>query len=180
MHLDYRYPARNKYCTQDVLAAIDYMESKYFISKFALVGWSFGGAPVFTVGRMDSRVVGCATVASQTAETEGIRKLAPRPVLLLHGKADRTPSPRCSQNLYEMYGSKGDRRIQLFDGDDHSLTRHGAEAEEILCDFIAEVGGVKITETDQEDVVRKKLVNNEERVEMMKRGGDLRGAENTE
>ncbi|EPE28728.1 alpha/beta-Hydrolase [Glarea lozoyensis ATCC 20868] len=180
MRLDYRYPARNKYCTRDVLAAMDYIESNYSISKFVLVGWSFGGAPVFAVGGMDSRVIACATVASQTAETEGIRNLAPRPVLLLHGKADRTLSPSCSRNLYELYGPRGDRRIHIFDGDDHSLTRHAAKAEEMLCDFIAEVGGLKISETDQEDVVRKELVDDGERVELMKKGGDLRGEERVE
>jgi hypothetical protein len=180
MRLDYRYPARNKYCTRDVLAAMDYIESNHSISKFVLVGWSFGGAPVFTVAGMDSRVVGCATVASQTAETEGIRKLSPRPVLLLHGKGDRNLSPRCSQSLFELYGSRGDRRIQLFDGDDHSLTRHAAKAEEMLCDFIAEVGGLKISETDQEEVVKKELVDDGERVEMMRKGGDLRGDERVE
>jgi hypothetical protein len=180
LRLDYRFPARNKYCVRDVLAAMDYMESTYSTSRFVLVGWSFGGAPVFTVGGMDSRVIGCATVASQTAETEGIRKLAPRPVLLLHGKADRTLSPRCSENLFAMYGPNGNRRMELFDGDDHALTRHAAEAEEILCDFIAGVGGVKISDIDQKEVVKKQLVDDGERVEMMKKGGDLRGEERVE
>jgi hypothetical protein len=64
LRLDCRYPARNKYCVRDVLAAMDELERTYHIDQLVLVGWSFGGAPVFTVGGQDSRLVGCATVAS--------------------------------------------------------------------------------------------------------------------
>ncbi|KAL8644270.1 MAG: hypothetical protein Q9210_007337, partial [Variospora velana] len=101
LRLDYRYPARNKYCVADVLAAMNYLENTHSVSRFVLVGWSFGGAPVFTVGGSDPRVVGCATVASQTAETEGVRRLAPKPLLLMHGTADRTLDAWCSRSLYE-------------------------------------------------------------------------------
>lgn len=84
MRLDYRFPARNKYCVDDVLSAMDYLEQNFSINRFVLVGWSFGGAPVFTVGGMDERVVGCATVASQTAETEGIRSVGRREIGRAH------------------------------------------------------------------------------------------------
>lgn len=69
LRLDYRYPARTKYCVPDVVAAMNYLQNGYAVSRFVLVGWSYGGAPVFTAGGQDDRVVGCATVASQTAET---------------------------------------------------------------------------------------------------------------
>ncbi|KAL9025791.1 MAG: hypothetical protein Q9196_005444, partial [Gyalolechia fulgens] len=124
LRLDYRYPARNKYCVADVLAAMSHLEREYAIAKFVLIGWSFGGAPVFTVAGMDERVVGCATVASQTAETEGIEMLAPRPVLLLHGLADQTLGSWCSESLYRRYGGGGSRELKLFEGDDHALTRN--------------------------------------------------------
>ncbi|KAL8908266.1 MAG: hypothetical protein Q9171_005520, partial [Xanthocarpia ochracea] len=57
LRLDYRYPARNKYCVADVLAAMSHLEREYAIAKFVLIGWSFGGAPVFTVAGMDERRV---------------------------------------------------------------------------------------------------------------------------
>ncbi|KAL8884618.1 MAG: hypothetical protein Q9215_007383, partial [Flavoplaca cf. flavocitrina] len=100
LRLDYRYPARNEYCAADVVAAMDYLEREHAISRFVLIGWSFGGAPVFTVAGEDERVVGCATVASQTAGTEGIERLAPRPVMLLHGRSDQTLGWWCSESLY--------------------------------------------------------------------------------
>ena len=50
LRLDYRQPGQNSPCNEDVLSAMNYLETRYSIHKFVLVGWSFGGAPVFTVG----------------------------------------------------------------------------------------------------------------------------------
>ena len=173
LRLDYRYPARNKYCVRDVLSAMDELEGSYGIKSFVLVGWSFGGAPVFTVGGSDKRIVGCATVASQTAETEGIRTLSPKPLLLLHGTGDRTLSKSCSESLYERYGSKGDRYLHLFPNDDHALTRNSLEAEQLIGGFILKCAGIKAVGADEE-VLAKKLVKDDEKVELMEKGGDLR------
>ncbi|KAJ9122668.1 hypothetical protein QFC24_004096 [Naganishia onofrii] len=182
LRLDYRYPARNKYCCADVLAAMNHLTTTYpgQISRFVLVGWSFGGAPVLTVGGSDQRVIGCATIASQTAETEGITHLAPRPVLLLHGTGDRTLSPICSKRLYEWYGSKGDRQLKLYEGDDHALTRNAKEAEEMLVRFIARCAGVRMNTLDSKErkVLDDSLIGSvKEAVEVMKKGGDLDGQE---
>jgi len=178
LRLDYRYPARNKYCVRDVLAAMKELEESYQIEKFVLVGWSFGGAPVFTVGGQDKRVVGCATVASQTAETEGVRSLAPRPLLLLHGTGDRTLSPSCSERLYSMYGTKGDRELKLFDRDDHALTRNSLEAEQLIGGFVLRCAGLN-PQIDK-DSLAEKLVGDEEKVKLMEKGGDLRRNESME
>lgn len=151
LRLDYRFPARNKYCVQDVYAAMKMLEKDYAVSKFVLVGWSFGGAPVFTVGGPEKeRVVGCATVASQLAEAGGIQYLSPRPLLLLHGTADQTLSSEYSENLYRAYGPAGDRRIHLFEGDDHALTRNAAEAEDMLCRFVMKCAGMEIESVEDE------------------------------
>jgi hypothetical protein len=151
LRLDYRFPARNKYCVQDVYAAMKMLEKDYAVSKFVLVGWSFGGAPVFTVGGPEKkRVVGCATVASQIGEAGGIQYLSPRPLLLLHGTADETLSSEYSENLYRAYGPAGDRKIHLFEGDNHALTRNAAEAEDMLCKFIMKCAGMEIKTVEDE------------------------------
>lgn len=145
LRLDYRFPAQNKYCVQDVYAAMKMLQKDYEVAQFILVGWSFGGAPVFTVGGAEKeRVLACATVASQTAEAGGIRDLRPRPVLLLHGTADERLSPECSEGLYRLYGPGGDRSLRMYEGDDHALTRNAAEAEETLCRFIVKCASVDI------------------------------------
>jgi hypothetical protein len=151
LRLDYRFPARNKYCVQDVYAAMNMLEKDYAVSKFVLVGWSFGGAPVFTVGGAErERVAGCATVASQMAEAGGIQTLNPRPLLLLHGTADETLSSEYSENLYRAYGPGGDRGIHLFEGDDHALTRNTAEAGDMLCKFVMKCAGMEIETVEDE------------------------------
>jgi len=154
LRLDYRFPARNKYCTRDVVAAMNLLEAQYGLSRFVLIGWSFGGAPVFGVGGMDQRVIGCAAVASQTAETEGVRLLAPRPVLLLHGTGDRTLSYSCSERLFDMYGHSGDRQLKLFEGDDHALTRNSIEAETLLSEFVLKCVGAGVTDDEREILER--------------------------
>lgn len=177
LRLDYRAPARNRYCVQDVRAAMAYLEDTYGLDRFVLVGWSFGGAPVFTVAGDDERVVGCATVASQTAETEGIRRLAPRPLLLLHGTADHTLSSTCSEKLYSMYGDRKHGRIHLFEGDNHVLSGNAQAAEAMLCDFITSCAGLRVGEGERDMVVEEELIQDGERASLMKRGGDLRTPE---
>ncbi|RAH64579.1 uncharacterized protein BO66DRAFT_475674 [Aspergillus aculeatinus CBS 121060] len=137
MRLDYREPARTRYCTADVLAAMDYLTQQYQSARFVLVGWSFGGSPCFTVAaREPERVVAVATVASQTAMTSGISKLSPRPLLLLHGTGDTVLSVRCSVALYGQYGSKGgSRELKTFPGDDHGLSQNAEEAERWILMF---------------------------------------------
>ena len=180
MRLDFRYPARNKYCVLDVLAAMDYLQNGHAVSRFVLVGWSFGGAPVFTVGGQDERVVDCATIASQTAETEGVREVAKRGVstLLLHGTADRTLGASCSESLYEKYqtASRGGHcDTKLFDGDDHALTNNSMKAEKLLCEFIMKQAGVEIGEMERQNVVQKPLIGENEKVTRMEEGDDLQG-----
>ncbi|KAK5124023.1 hypothetical protein LTR85_002220 [Meristemomyces frigidus] len=187
LRLDYRYPARNKYCVPDVQAAVDYLQRESQIDNVVLVGWSFGSAPVFTFGGMDARCIGAAMVAPQTAETEGIRKMAPRPVLLCHGTGDRTLSHSCSKRLKEMYESgdrtgKGDVEVKLFDGDDHALTRHAQEAETLITQFIMRCAGVDTNNSVTGKTVHAPLMagSREEKIELMKKGGDLKGSESVD
>lgn len=180
LRLDYRYPARNRYCVSDVLAAMNLLKKDYAVTRFVLVGWSYGGAPVFTVAGEDNRVVGCATIASQTAETGGIMQVARRgiPVLLMHGTADQRLGPSCSESLrdkYQKYSSEGDVQLKLFDGDDHSLSRNSMEVEELLCNFIMTEAGENIQDAEHTSVVQKPLLGEQEKLDKMEKGGDLRG-----
>ena len=175
LRLDFRYPARNRYCVADTIAAMDYLEQRFAISRFVLVGWSFGGAPVFSAAAKEpKRVIGCATVASQTAETDGIRKLAPRPLLLLHGAADTTLSPTCSRSLFDAYGTGGDKVMKIFEGDDHALTRHAAEAERLLCEFVVKCAA-EVEGQDKGSFGQDVMGNERVRKELMEKGGDLKG-----
>jgi len=180
LRLDYRYPARNKYCVPDVEAAVDYLQRERHVEKVVLVGWSFGSAPVLTFSAQNQRVVGAALVAPQTAETEGVYKMPPRPLLLCHGRSDRTLSFACSKNLEASYNAadeqgKGDVKVRLFDGDDHALTRHAAESERLITGFIMRLANVDLTagvmKVAEADLLPK---GKSEKVDLMKKGGDLK------
>ena len=176
LRLDYRYPSTTGPCINDVKAGMAYLRDMSGLDRFVLIGWSFGGAVVFSVAAEDQRVVGCATVASQTAGCEGIEKLPPRPVLLMHGSRDNTLDVGCSQRLFHMYGC-GDRTLEVFEGDNHSLSGNAERAEEMLCEFVARCAGVRVGEQERREVVAAELVEGGERHELMEKGGDLRAPE---
>ncbi len=176
LRLDYRYPTALEPCVNDTKAGMAYLRDMYGLDRFVLVGWSFGGSVVFSAASEDERVVGCAAVASPSVGAEGIRKLAPRPVLLLHGSGDNTSSVGCSQRLWHMYGD-GDRMLQVFEGDNHSLSKNAEEAEEMLCEFVARCAGIRVGQQERRDVIGAALVDDDERRFLMEKGGDLRAPE---
>jgi alpha/beta superfamily hydrolase len=184
MRLDYRYPARSRYCVPDVLAAMEYLQNELAVSRFVLVGWSYGGAPVFTVGGQDERVVGSAAIASQTAETDGIRQLARKnvPTLLIHGTADQRLGASCSESLYERYrkvDKDGPCELQFLNGDDHFLTKNPLTAEDLLCRFIIKQANVEIKESERSSVLQRPLLDDGQRKETMEKAGDLEGERNS-
>lgn len=120
-----------------------YLESRFAISRFVLVGWSFGGSLVSIVGGSDKRVVGCAMIASQLAETmTGVGSMAPRPLLLVHGTGDRIMRSSGSEELWEEYGEGGERRLVLLEGDDHGLSGSVGEVGEMIWGFVGRCAGV--------------------------------------
>eukprot|EP00742_Colponemidia_sp_Colp-10_P015893 GILJ01018174.1.p1 GENE.GILJ01018174.1~~GILJ01018174.1.p1 ORF type:complete len:224 (-),score=35.96 GILJ01018174.1:140-811(-) len=135
LRLDYRFPNHLTECVEDVMSAIEDLRKEHDVQKVVLVGWSFGGAVVIRSGHLHANVVGVATVASQTAGTEGVEWLGVenKSLLLLHGKADTCLPPRCSQQLYSRAAEP--KEIVLFDNDGHGLTRHVSEMENKLFDF---------------------------------------------
>jgi len=180
IRLDYREPARKEYCTEDVIAAFNYLREYFSSTKFVVVGWSFGGSPCFAVAaREPERCRGVATVASQTAGTEGIAKLPPRPLLLLHGTEDTCLSPACSETLYREYGTEGQRELRLFEGDDHGLSQNAVEAEKMIFMFAAKCLGFEkiLDENTQEQISQDLAGSKSERVAEMKAGRDFEGGE---
>ncbi|KAJ5660385.1 hypothetical protein N7507_006836 [Penicillium longicatenatum] len=180
IRLDYRIPAETKSCAADIRAAFDHLHEKYGAQKFLIVGWSFGGSPCFTVAAEEpSRVQGVVAIASQVAGTEGIKLLSPRPLLLLHGEDDSVLAPSCSETLYHQYGDGGDRRMRLFPGDDHGLTKNAVLVEQKIFAFAAQCLGLEqIVDAEVLEQAGWDLVHGrDERVREMERGRDLENGE---
>ncbi len=177
LRLDYRYPADIEACVADVKAAKAYLHDMYGLDRFVLVGWSMGARVALASAVDDDRVVGCAALAIQAPFKEAnIHSLRPRPLLVMHGTADNTAVVGQSEHLFHLYGD-GDRMLQLFEQDNHSLSRNAEEAEELLCEFTARCAGVPVSSDERREVVEAELVDPGERHELMERGGDLRAPE---
>jgi dienelactone hydrolase len=143
-----------------------------------MIGWSFGGSPCFTVAAQEpDRVRGIATVASQRADTEGVSKLSPRPLLLLHGTDDTCVSQACSEGLYRAYGGTGSRELRLFGGDDHGLTKNAVEVETLIFTFAARCFGreKQLDKQTVEQASQDLAGGQQERVAEMKASHDLEG-----
>ncbi|KAH1547066.1 hypothetical protein LV164_007529 [Aspergillus fumigatus] len=153
IRLDCRRPARTEYCSADIVASFTYLREHFNSTTFVLIGWSFGGSPCFTVAAQDDRVRGVATVASQTANTVGIKK-------------------------FEEYGNTGPREIRLLPGDDHGLTRHSTEVEKMIFEFAAKTLGFEKLLDQSSDQAGEDLVESrDERIREMVEGHDLEGDE---
>jgi hypothetical protein len=77
-----------------------------------------------------------------------------------------------------MYGSNGDRELKLFDRYDHALTRNSLEAEQLIGGFILRCAG--LDSRADADGLSEKLVGDDEKVALMKKGRDLRRNESVE
>jgi dienelactone hydrolase len=130
--LDYRKPENMNECVYDLNAGLDELRRRG-VKRFALVGWSFGGAVVISSGVAHSDVLGVATLASQTAGTAAVSRLAPRSLLLLHGTADQVLPDWCSRYLYEEASEP--KRLILYEGDGHDFSRSHAQVVQTLFDW---------------------------------------------
>jgi len=137
LQLDHRSPNKLPLCIEDVEAAISYLAFNHSIHHVSLVGWSFGGAVVISAGALNNRVIAVTTIASQTSGTELISKLAPKPLLLLHGTGDTTLSDKCSRILYQH--ANDPKEIVLYPGDNHSLSQNTKNVVEKLVKWSSDV-----------------------------------------
>jgi dienelactone hydrolase len=132
LRLDYREPGNMNECVYDLDAGLDELRRRG-VKRVALVGWSFGGAVAISSSVAHGDVLGVATLASQTAGTDAVSRLAPRSLLLVHGTADQVLPDWCSRYLYEEAGEP--KRLILFEGDGHEFSRSHAEAVRILFEW---------------------------------------------
>jgi len=119
--IDCRYDSDLDECISDVLACIDYLGKHYKIDTIGLTGWSFGGAVVISAAAWDRRVKTVITVASQSYGTGDVDRISPRPILLIHGTADRTLSFECSVDIAKR--AREPKKVVLFEDADHGISQ---------------------------------------------------------
>jgi len=134
--IDCRYDSDLGECVSDVEACIDYLDKKEKICKIGLIGWSFGGAVVISAAALDPRVRTVVTVASQTFGTRHVDRIAPRPILLIHGTGDKTLDFHCSTDIEERAGEP--KKLVLFEGADHGISQYQDQMYRLIRDWFLE------------------------------------------
>ena len=136
LQLDYRRPGRLDDCIEDVLAGLEYLGG-LGKSRIALVGHSFGGAVVIGAGIESGSVIAVAALSSQTMGAEDVRSLSPKPLLLIHGKADEVLPYACSLQLYG--DAREPKELLLYDGCRHGLDECREQLDDAMTSWLREV-----------------------------------------
>jgi hypothetical protein len=131
--IDCRYDSDLEECISDVLACVGYLDEQYGVSITGLIGWSFGGAVAISVAARDPRVRTVVTVASQSYGTRDVHRIAPRPILLIHGKQDRALPYDCSVDIYRR--ARDPRKLVLYEGADHGISQARKEMYDIILEW---------------------------------------------
>ena len=118
LRLRYRHPNVVPECVLDIMAGIAYL-THCRAQPVVLVGRSFGGAVVMTAGALHEHVAGVVAFAPQTSGATLARKLAPRPLLVVHGKADTRLLYSCGVQIY--HWAQEPKQLVLYEGAEHRL-----------------------------------------------------------
>ncbi len=132
LRLDFRLhvaPGDVEQGTYDVLAGVAFLKEKK-AGCLGLVGHSYGGAVVINAAGLSADVDAVVTLATQTAGTSLAPKVAPRPLLLIHGELDRRLSPACSRYVYEQ--AHEPKELIVLRGAKHSLRQRRKKLRTLL------------------------------------------------
>jgi hypothetical protein len=136
LRLHYRKPNHLVDCVLDTLVGVAFLV-KEGATEVAIVGHSFGGAVVISAGAVSPHVKAVVPMSSQTYGTELTPKVAPRPMLLIHGMKDDVLSPICSRQIYAAAGEP--KEIKLYPGTGHGLDEARQEVLDLLVRWIPEM-----------------------------------------
>jgi len=143
LRLNYRQPNEFAECVMDVMVGVNYFQSTGH-DPVVLVGHSFGGAVVIAAGAASSHVRGVVSLSPQTYGANMAGLLAPRRLLVVHGKADTRLPYSCGVQIHDW--AKEPKELVLYEGAEHRLDECKEELETLLAEWIpatlaAEVGG---------------------------------------
>ncbi len=141
LRLDYR-EANNIYeCALDLMMGAAFLKGTGH-QPVVVVGHSFGGAVVIAAGANSDNIKGVVSLSPQTYGAGMADQLAPRPLLLVHGKADTRLSYSCAVQIHE--SAKEPKELVLFEGAEHRLEECRDDLEELLARWIPATLGASV------------------------------------
>ena len=142
LRLDYRIhssPGVVEEAVYDVLRGVSYLKEAG-VEKVALVGHSFGGAVVIEAAAKTPDVAAVVAMSSQTYGTRHVAKIAPRPLLLIHGQDDQRLPPSCSEYIYAR--AQEPKELIILPGARHSLRQKRDAVFDLVVEWLgSKVGG---------------------------------------
>ncbi len=129
LRLDYRFPNDLLECVLDLLVGAAYCHEKGY-GPVVVVGHSFGGAVVIAAGATSPHIKGVVSLSPQTYGAGMVGQLAPRKLLVAHGKADTRLPFYCAQQIYDW--AEEPKELVLFEGAEHRLEECREELETLL------------------------------------------------
>ena len=135
LRLHYRQPGEFQECVLDVLGGLSFLKG-IGARRVALVGHSFGAAVVIKAGELSEIVAGVASLSPQLFGTRTVERLAPKPLLLVHGKADKRLDSAASEDIHDR--ALEPKRLVLYEGAGHGLRECADELDELLHGWLLE------------------------------------------
>ena len=133
LRMDYRFPNDLLECALDLMVGAGYLNDNGY-GPVVVVGHSFGGAVVIAAGANSPHIKGVVSLSSQTYGAGMAGQLAPRKLLVAHGKADTRLPFSCSLQIYEW--AKEPKELVLFEEAGHRLEECRDELETLLASWI--------------------------------------------
>lgn len=135
LRMDYRVPSELPECAVDLMAGVSYLENTGH-GPVVVVGHSFGGAVVIAAASVSRHVAGVVSLSPQTYGANMAGLISPRPILIVHGKADTRLPYSCGMQIYEW--AREPKRLVLYDGAEHRLEECRQELASLLTEWIPE------------------------------------------
>lgn len=135
LRLDYRDPNNLNECALDLLTGVAGLKGMG-CGPVVVVGHSFGGAVVIAAAAASADISGVVSLSPQTYGAMGAPLIAPRPLLLVHGKADTRLPYSCAVQIHQM--AQEPKKLVLYDGAEHWLEECREELQELLGEWIPE------------------------------------------
>ena len=139
VRVDYRQPNVIPECVMDTLLGVSFLTGTDH-TEIVLVGHSFGGAVVISAAPISEQVKAVVALSSQTYGARGAGRVAPRPLLLVHGEADTRLPPYCSEQIYSWADEP--KELVLYPGAGHGLTECGDDLRTFLADWLRDKLGL--------------------------------------
>ena len=138
LRLDYRLPNELNECALDLLTGVAGLKG-LGCGPVVVVGHSFGGAVVIAAASASQHISGVVSLSPQTYGANGAPLIAPRPILLVHGKADTRLPYSCAIQIHEM--AREPKKLVLYDRAEHRLEECRDELQDLLREWIPETLG---------------------------------------